>query len=400
MNKLVLKVLRKHLSLMQIFGFFFANLLGLTILFASLTFYLDTKELFEEKQEASSKTTLVINKQVNTLSAFGMGKNGFSEGDIKQVRKQSNVEEVGLFSSAHYSVTAGIEAGISLYTYIFFESVEDKYLDVKPEDWGFTEGQTYIPIILPRSYLTLYNTAFAVSQGLPTFGDNTIKNLRLKLDLQGKNGTAQTFEGRIVGFSDKLNTILVPQSFMTWSNARFAPNQEGEPSRLILKVKDPSNTKLLTFLKKKGYEVQDNQLHSAQAKFIFQIITLFVFGLGSIICLLALYLLVLSTLLLIEKSNKEFEDLRLLGYARRLLNRPFYWISAGSMFFAGVIAMALTYVIQTYYLGFVQKIYPEVALNWLTYGYLFALTLGLCLLSVLITLFNLYRRMPKLPKKS
>ncbi len=399
MNRLVLKVLRKHLSLMQIFGFFFANLLGLTILFTSLNFYLDTKDLFEEKAEESSKTTLVINKKVSSLNAFGLGNNNFSEREITELGKEENVEEVGLFSSAHYSVTASFEAGISLYTYIFLESVEDKFLDLKPKDWGFVEGQDYVPIILPRSYLTLYNTAFAVSQGLPTFGDSTIKNIHLKLDLQGKNGLAQTFDGRIVGFSDKLNTILVPQSFINWSNNYFAPNQEAEPSRLILKVKDPSNTALLTYLKKQKYEVQDNQLHSAQAKFIFQIITFFVFGLGAIIALLALYLLVLSTLLLIEKSNKEYEDLRLLGYARRLLNRPFYLISSGTTFLSGLIAIGLTYLIQSYYLAYVQKIYPEVSANLINYGYLLALVFGFSLLALLITFINLYRKMPRLPKK-
>ncbi len=399
MNKLVLKVLRKHLSLMQIFGFFFANLLGLSILFASLTFYLDTKDLFEEKVEESSKTTLVINKKVNSLNTFGFGKNNFSEREINKLREQRNIEEVGLFSSAHYSVTASFQSGISLYTYIFLESVEDKFLDIKPKDWGFVEGQEYIPIILPRSYLTLYNTAFAVTQGLPTFGDNTIKSIRLKLDLEAKNGLAQTFEGRIVGFSDKLNTILVPQSFINWSNSYFAPNHQAEPSRLILKVKDPSNTALLAHIKEQGYEVQDNQLHSAQAKFIFQIITFFVFGLGAIISLLALYLLVLSTLLLIEKSNKEYEDLLLLGYARRLLNRPFYLISSGTTFLSGLIAIGLTYLIQSYYLGYVQRIYPEISAKLPSYGYLLALAFGFSLLALLITFINLYRRMPRLPKK-
>ncbi len=382
---------------MQIFGFFFANLLGLTILFASLTFYLDTKDLFEEKAEESSKTTLVINKKVASLNTLGLGNNRFSERDIKQLDKQANVEEVGLFTSAHYSVTASFQAGVSLYTYIFLESVEDRFLDVKTDNWSFVEGQDYVPIILPRSYLTLYNTAFAVSQGLPTFGASTIKNIHLQLDLQGKNGLAQTFEGRIIGFSDKLNTILVPQSFINWSNGYFAPDKQEDPSRLILKVKDPSNTALLTYLKQKGYEVQDNQLHSAQAKFIFQVITFFVFGLGAIIFLLALYLLVLSTLLLIEKSNKEYEDLLLLGYARRLLNRPFYLISAGAMFGAGLIAIGLTYLIQSYYLAYVQKIYPEVSASQLSY--LLVLAFAFSLLALLITFINLYRRMPRLPKK-
>ncbi len=398
MNKLLIKVLKKHLSLKQVLGFFLANVLGLTILFASLSFYLDTKELFEEKSDASKRTTLVINKKVSSLNTFGLGDNAFSKQAIKQLSQQANVEEVGLFSSAHYSVTASIEASISLYTYIFFESVEDRFLDVKAKDWGFKQGQSYIPIILPRSYLTLYNTAFAISQGLPRLSDNTIKHIPLKLYLEGQGGRSESFEGRIVGFSDKLNTILVPQSFLDWSNQHFAPNKTANPSRLILKVQDPSNTALLTYLKKKGYEVQDNQLYSAQAKFIFQVISFFVLSLGGVISMLALYLLMLSTLLLIEKSNKEFEDLLLLGYARSKLNRPFYWIASGTTCLAGLLAIGGSHLIQGAYLTYVQKIYPDVSPNASLYLYLLGLTLAFALLAYGITFFSLQSKMPKLPK--
>ncbi len=400
MNKLVFKVLRKHLSLTQILSFFFANLLGLTILFTALTFYLDTKELFEEKQAESSNTNIVINKHVSGLSTLGLLGNQFDERDIQELKKLDNVEEVGKFTSARYSVMAGFDMGFSLYTYIFFESVEDRFIDIKTDSWSFTEGQDYIPIILPRSYLTLYNTAFALSQGLPTVGENSIKNLKISLELKGDFGLSKHFDGQVVGFSDKLNTILVPQSFMTWSNKLFSAEEGTEPSRLILKIKDPSNIDMLDYFKTMNYEVQGSQLYSAQAKFIFQIVSIVVFGLGAVVCLLALYLLVLSTLLLIEKSNKEFEDLLLLGYARRLLNKPFYLISSGAMALAGFVAMGLTYLTQSFYLDFVRRIYPDLTSNHLSYVYLLGLTLAFSLIAVLITFINLSRRMPSLPKKS
>ena len=38
---------------------------------------------------------------------------------------------------------------------------------------------------------------------------------------------------RLTGFSNRLNTILVPQAFMDWQNQRFAPGKEARPSRLI-----------------------------------------------------------------------------------------------------------------------------------------------------------------------
>ncbi len=400
MNKLVRKVINKHLSLAQVFGFFLANLIGLTILFGSLSFYLDCQKLFEEKVEEGSTNKLVINKVVRQSQSLRLGSNDFSLSEIKQIKKQDFIKEVGLFSSAHYSVTAGINMGISLYTYIFFESVDDKYLDIHPDNWDFHEGQTQIPIILPRSYLTLYNSVFAISQGLPKLSDHSIKQITLSIQIQSKDGHTENFEGRIVGFSKQLNTILVPQKFMDWSNNRFAPNRENKPSRLILQVKDASNPKLLKYLKDEDYEVQDHNLISAQAKFIFQVISLSVVAIGAVISALAFYLLLLSMLLLIQKSHQELEDLLLLGYAKKLIKAPFYRMSLIATSLASLLALVATIILQGYYMNYLRQIYPSLKVEWINYGYILALALGMSLFALSLTAITLWRRMPRLPHKA
>ena len=44
--KLVWKLLRRHISLPQFAGFFFANLLGMLIVLLSMQFYRDVKPIF------------------------------------------------------------------------------------------------------------------------------------------------------------------------------------------------------------------------------------------------------------------------------------------------------------------------------------------------------------------
>ena len=46
--KLVWNLLRRHISLPQFAGFFFANLLGMLIVLLSLQFYRDVKPIFSE----------------------------------------------------------------------------------------------------------------------------------------------------------------------------------------------------------------------------------------------------------------------------------------------------------------------------------------------------------------
>lgn len=49
-------------------------------------------------------------------------------------------------------------------------------------------------------------------------------------------GKKEQFKGKVIGFSSRLNTILVPQAFMDWSNQEFAPNNHSDPTRLIVEV--------------------------------------------------------------------------------------------------------------------------------------------------------------------
>src|SRR3712207_8638931 len=45
------------------------------------------------------------------------------------------------------------------------------------------------------------------------------------------NGLRDEYRGKEIGFSNRLNSILVPQSFMEWSNAKYAPDNNSEPNR-------------------------------------------------------------------------------------------------------------------------------------------------------------------------
>jgi hypothetical protein len=100
---------------------------------------------------------------------------------------------------------------------MFFESVPDKILDGAGDDWQWNEKEKFIPVVIPRDYLALYNFGFAGSRGLPQISENIVKTVKFKVSVRGK-GKNEIFTGRIVGFSDYLNTILVPQQFMDCEN--------------------------------------------------------------------------------------------------------------------------------------------------------------------------------------
>ena len=71
--KLVWKLLRRHISLPQFAGFFFANLLGMLIVLLSLQVYRDVKPIFSEEDGFIRPDFLILSKRISALNAIGLG---------------------------------------------------------------------------------------------------------------------------------------------------------------------------------------------------------------------------------------------------------------------------------------------------------------------------------------
>ena len=171
--KLIWKLLRHHISVAQLAGFFLANLCGMVIVLLGIQFYNDVLPIFTQSDSFLKKDYIVVSKKVSTLGSFLGRSNQFSNGDIEEVKEQPFTESVGPFTSSHFQVSAGLGIeGIQMSTAMFFESVPDEFVDIETDKWRFTPGDGTIPIIIPRNYLNLYNFGFAQSRSLPQISEH------------------------------------------------------------------------------------------------------------------------------------------------------------------------------------------------------------------------------------
>ena len=235
----------------QLAGFFLANLCGMVIVLLGIQFYKDVLPVFTQGDSFMKKDYVIVSKQVSTLGSL-VGKGGtFSRADIADMESQPFAKRTGAFTPAQFQVSAGMGmAGMQLSTAMFFESVPDEFVDVRLEGWTYREGQTEIPIIIPRNYLNLYNFGFAQSRNLPQLSEGVMGMMTLDVRLSGR-GRTERMKGRIVGFSNRLNTILVPQAFMEWANATLGDGGETAPSRLIVEVDNPADDRIAKYFKQK-----------------------------------------------------------------------------------------------------------------------------------------------------
>lgn len=331
MNRLFWKLLRQHISIGQLSGFFLANLFGMLIVLLSVQFYRDVLPVFTQGDSFMKKDYIIATKKISTLGSFTGQSNTFSKEEIKELEAQPFTRSVGSFTPTLFHVSTGLgmqQAGIRLSTDMFFESVPNPFIDVNLDKWHFDEETRTIPIIIPRNYLNLYNFGFAQSRNLPKLSEGVMGLIQMNIAIRG-NGRTEQYKGNIVGFSNRLNTILVPQSFMEWANRTFAPEREAHPSRLIVEVKNPADTAITDYFQRKNYETEGNNLDAGKTTYFLRLVTGIVSAVGLFISILSFYILMLSIFLLLQKNTVKLENLLLTGYTPAQVAMPYWVLTVG-----------------------------------------------------------------------
>lgn len=385
--KLIWKLLRQHISIGQLAGFFLANLFGMVIVLLSVQFYKDIIPMFTEGDSFMKKDYIIATKKISTLGAFAGKSNTFSPQEIENLKKQPFTKSVGAFTPSQFKVSAGLgmqEAGIRLSTDMFFEAVPDEYVDVKLDKWHFDEETHTIPIIIPRNYLNLYNFGFAQSRSLPKLSEGVMSLVQMDIMMRG-NGRVEQYKGNIVGFSNRLNTILVPESFMVWANKNFAPEAEAQPSRLIIEVGNPADASIAKYFQQKGYETEDGKLDAGKTTYFLRLIVGIVLGVGLFISVLSFYILMLSIFLLLQKNTTKLENLLLIGYSPARVARPYQVLTLGLNTVVLAVSISLVAWLRHSYIAALSLLFPQLEIGSLWP----AITIGI-LLFVIVFAFNLF----------
>ena len=379
---LLWKLLRCHLSIAQTVGFALAGLVGMTIVLAALQAYRDVLPVFNAPDSFMQSDYLVLSKRVGALQTLGLGSSDFTSAELDELKAQPFVRDAGAFTPADYRVKGTVGAGgVEFSTYLFFEAVPDRFLDVGTEQWKYEPGDREIPIIIPRNYLNLYNYGFARSQGLPQIPEGIFRRVSLGIDIAG-NGRTERFRGRIVGLSNRLNTILVPESFIHWSNGQFGQGSEKQPSRVIVETDRAADAAVSDYLARKGYEAEGDRRDDAKQARL-RLAACGVGGVGLVFSAMSFYILMLSVFLLLQKNSGKMENLLLLGYAPARVALPYQLLTFGLNLCVLLAALPLLWLVRGWYL-------PELAVLQEGYSPAGVGVTVLCgaALAALLSLFN------------
>lgn len=382
---LVWKLLRQHISVPQFIGFFFANLFGVMIILFGFQFYNDVVPVFTSGDSFMKNNYLIVSKTIGTANALSGQSNTFANSEIDELKEQKFVSGVGRFTSATYKVdaTMGVKGVNILNSELFLESVPDKFVDVPLDKWQYDEGSKTVPIILPRSYITMYNFGFAQSRSLPKISEGLVGMVDFTLFVHG-NGKEGQFKGRVIGFSSRLNSILVPQSFMEWSNKEYSADIDNQPTRLIVEVDNPTDSKVTTYMENHGYDTADNNMDAEKITYFLKLLVSIVMVVGLVISVLSFYILMLSIYLLVQKNSTKLENLLLIGYSPASVALPYQILTLALNLSVLVIALVALVFARNYYLETIAMLFPEISEGTM----LGSVLLGLALFAI-VSLLNI-----------
>lgn len=266
---------------------------------------------------------LVINKVITADNQHSDTKNAFTEAEIADFKKQSFVESLGEIKANNFSI--GMESyssSIPFYSDGFFEAVPDAFLDVKTDAWHWQEGQQDLPIIIPSSWLDIYNYGMALSRtDLPQLSPEAIKIIPLKITVKGKSGNI-ILTGHVVALSDRIVSVLVPQTFLDWANKNYGYNNDVvKTTRVVIKTKDPSNPKLASYLAQKNFSTNADKTRFSKAREAVNIVVGVVSFFGIVLLLFALLVFSLFIQLTIASCKTEIALLITLGASPKQLGQ-------------------------------------------------------------------------------
>lgn len=380
--RLIWKLLRKHISIFELAVFFVANLIGMAVILAGVQIYSDVRPMLDGEKSLIGNEYMIVTRPVERV---GIGAPTFSDDDIADFKQQEFVVDLGQFAASQFEVSGSVMFnGRRLSTMMFFEAVPDSFIDVTSRDWHFKPGSTTIPIILPRNYLNLYNFGFSQTQKLPQITEDMIKRIELGIRISGDD-MRHDYTGRVVGFSDRLNTILVPMEFMTWANGHYAAAKESEPTRLILEVENPGAPEVMNYLQEHGYAAEDKPAESSKALFILKASVAVIIGIGIIFSILSIIILTLSIFLLLQKNITKLENLVLIGHKASYVAMPYNLMTLVLNLSVYALSVVVVWLLQGKYMSYLS----EIAGFEFSATPISAILFGLALTAIIVT-FNVF----------
>jgi hypothetical protein len=261
--------------------------------------------------------------------------------------------------------------------------VNPTFIDVPAQKWTWKKGDAFVPLIMPRDFLVMLNT-FMSAKNIPTVSDEIAQSIQFEFTL--KHGDRkEKMNVRIIGFTNEISSLLVPESFMKWANEQYGQSTDQKITQLMLAGKENQFGLVEGMLKEKHLESKNAQVLVGRLKSMIGTFIWIVLCVSILAVFLSGLVLIQYLQLLINKNNYEIKTLIRLGYHPKTLVNTFvrYFFNV----FGSITVMSIV-------LFNIVKFYLDAAFNkggvYIESSFTFASYLAIVIAYVIFTLASFF----------
>ncbi len=319
LNKLLYKNQDKKQLIIAIIGAF----MGITFLITSIHYLIKVND-FGKGSDILGPNTIIVQKKVTNSSSLNMTKTDFSENEIKKIKAEPFIQDVQPVISNNFDVSFETADPMvpRFRSDVFIQTVDQKFLDVKSTKWHWKEGDKFVPIIMPRDFLVMLNT-FMSSSGIPQISDDLAMDIKFKFTLKGETDK-EWVDARIIGFTNEVSSILVPESFMEYGNAKYTSGKEKKITQIMISGKESEFGLVEDLLKKRGLESKNAQMVVGRLKSVVGTLFLVVLSISIIAVFVSGLVLIQYMQLLMSRNAYEVRTLLRIGFYPQVVIKSFF----------------------------------------------------------------------------
>lgn len=319
LNKLLYKNQDKKQLIIAIIGAF----MGITFLITSIHYLIKVNE-FGKGSDILGPNTIIVQKKVSNSSSLNMTKTDFSEKEIQKIKNEPFITDVKPVISNNFDVSFETADPMvpRFRTDVFIQTVDPKFLDVKSTKWHWKEGDKFVPIIMPRDFLVMLNT-FMSASGIPQISDDLAMDIKFKFTLKD-DVNKEWVDARIIGFTNEVSSILVPESFMDYGNAKYTSGDEKKITQIMISGKESEFGLVEELLKKRGLESKNSQMVVGRLKSVIGTLFLVVLGISVIAVFASGLVLIQYMQLLMSRNAYEVKTLLRIGFHPKVVIKSFF----------------------------------------------------------------------------
>lgn len=341
------KLLFRHQDKRQLIIAIIGSFLGMTFLITSIHYLIKVNE-FGEGADILGPNTIIVQKKVTSSNTLNIAKTDFTPREIELIKAESFIIDVKPVITNNFDVSLETDDPLvpRFRTDVFIQTLDKDFLDVKSKEWHWDPKDTIVPIIMPREFLVMLNT-FASASGIGQVSDEVAKDIRFRFTLKSED-KKEWVTARIIGFTNSVSSILVPESFMTWANNRYAPGKENKVTQIMISGQESEFGLVENMLKTRHLESKNAQMVAGRLKSMVGTLILIVLGISVIAVFLSGLVLIQYLQLLLSKNTYEVRTLLRLGFHPTLLTKHFFYYFSKVFGIIAVLSLSAFFVAKLF----------------------------------------------------